>query len=169
MTSITHSNYRWSGIGQVTSDTHSFTQLLFCDPAGNRGYFTHDYGIMFTHNQKTVVVTAQANYVFNPEKWVFVDIETDEVVPLFISLDSVSQGHHSFSDPQANVIIVENVQEHLLKTIIATNRLVVDYTIHDSVTFHHSSLSVEETLNQLAKSMEKSLYEPIPTVSDYAD
>jgi len=165
------SSDQWSGIGQVISDTHPFKQLLFCDPAGNRGFFNNDYGIMFTHNQKTVVVTAQANYVFKPETWAFVDIETEEVAPLFISLDSVSQGHHAFSDPQANVTIVENVQEHLVETIIENHKLVVDYAIHDSIVVHSTSnkLTMEEILGKLTKNMEKSLYEPIPKVQNYAD
>lgn len=163
------SSDQWSG--QVTSDTHPSKQLLFCDPAGNRGFLFSNLGIMFTHNQKTIVVTAQANYVFKPEKWAFVDIETDEVAPLYISLDSISQGHHAFSDLQANVTIVENVHDHLFDTILANNKLVVDYAIHDSIVVNstRNKLTREEIIGELTKSMEKSLYEPIPTDSDYAN
>lgn len=154
----------FSGIGQVSSTSHKTKQLLFCDPLGNRGYFDNQIGVLFTSNQETVIITVNGTYIFIPEKWEFVDTENHEIVPVFISLDSVSQMHHAFSDPQANITVVESVQDHLLETILTKAREVKDYSIHDSI----NTASVAEAMRQLAKSMEKSLYESIPKVSDYA-
>lgn len=157
------SSDKWSGIASVVASVGASTDL-YCDMNGNRGCMLGPYwGIMFSKDGVTLAITALTEYEYDPAQWAFIEPITNGIAAIFLSLDAISGKRKEFSNPAAQVTVVEDVYSFL------KNAVIPEWTPRATDNHYIDSNTVEETIEKLTKSIEKSLYQQIPPVSDYAN
>ncbi len=151
-----------SGITSVVASVGASTDL-YCDIYGNRGCMLGPYwGIFFSKDGITLAITALTEYEYNPTQWAFIDPLTKDIAAIFLSLDAISGKRKEFASPGVQVILVEDVYSFL------KNGVIPEWTQRTTDNHYVDSNTITEAIIKLTKSMEKSLYQPIPTVADYA-
>jgi len=157
------SSDQWSGVASVVASVGASTDL-YCDIYGNRGCMLGPYwGIFFSKDGITLAITALTEYEYSPIEWAFIDPLTKDIAAIFLSLDAISGKHKEFSSADSQVIIVEDVYSFL------KNAVIPEWTQRTTDNHYVDSNTINEAIRKLTKSMEKSLYEPIPQVSVYVD
>ena len=156
------SSYSWSAMSNGSGGVSHVD--LYCDTHGNRGCMLGPYwGILFSKEGSTIAISKLAVYEYDPAKWAFVDPFTKEISTILIGLDAISGRHKEFSNPLAQVTVVEDVHTFLQNNVISELKpMSIDNHLQD-VNF------VNQAIRQLTKNFESSLYKQIPNPGDYSD